>query len=529
MTGLMLGVAMRRSIRFIYRGEMRELASFDPATTLLEWLREEMHATGTKEGCNEGDCGACTVVLARAEGNRIRYDPVNACILLLGQINGAELLTIEDLAGGAKSGDVGIGSREDFATGEKSSRLHPVQAAMVRHHASQCGFCTPGIVMSLFAAYHEAERPVSRETINACLAGNLCRCTGYRPIIDAAGEVLTNPAEDRFTREAPHRLAALQALADHRDIVVGNTEHFLAIPHHLDTLIELCATHPEATIVAGATDAGLWVTKKLVNLTKVIAIGQVAGLDAIVEGEDALFLGAGVTLARALPFLAAIDADMETLMQRFGSAQVRASGTVGGNLANGSPIGDLAPALIALGASLHLRLRETTRDLPLEDFFLEYGRQDRAPGEIITGVTIPLVTPGRHFRVFKISKRYDEDISALSGAFRITLEGRVISEARIAFGGMAGTPKRARETERALIGTAIDQPHDWMPAVQALEADFQPISDMRASAAYRARIARALLGKALTEIAGTRSATRIHPRGTAWVTSHETAAEAPHE
>jgi xanthine dehydrogenase small subunit len=512
---------MRRSIRFIFRGELREIAAFDPATTLLEWLREEMHATGTKEGCNEGDCGACTVVLARADGERIRHDPVNACILLLGQIDGTEVLTIEDLGmAGAKSGEVGAGSPA-LAARIKSASLHPIQAAMVRHHASQCGFCTPGIVMSLFAAYHEAERPVSRETINDCLAGNLCRCTGYRPIIDAAGEALTGPAEDHFALERVGRLATLQALADQRDVVIGNTEQFFALPYHLDTLSELSATHPEATIIAGATDAGLWVTKKLVNLTKVIALSRVAGLDAIVEGEDALFLGAGVTLARALPFLAKIDPDMETLMRRFGSAQVRASGTVGGNIANGSPIGDLAPALIALGASLHLRLREATRDLPLEDFFLDYGRQDRAPGEIITGLTIPLMTPGRHFRAFKISKRYDEDISALMGAFRITLEGQVISEARIAFGGMAGTPRRGRETEIALIGAAIDQPQGWMAAVQALEADFQPISDMRASAAYRARVARALLGKALTEIAGTRSMTRIHPR--------EPAAEALHE
>lgn len=484
---------MRRSIRFIFRGQAREISSFDPSTTLLEWLREEMHATGTKEGCNEGDCGACTVVLARAEGDRIRHEPVNACILLLGQVDGAEVLTIEDLA----------------ANGE----LHPIQAAMVRHHASQCGFCTPGIVMSLFAAYHEAERPVSREAITTCLAGNLCRCTGYRPILDAAGEALAGTVDDPFSRQSAERLAALRALSDSRDILVGNEERFFAAPASLDTLCELTAAHPEATVIAGATDAGLWITKKLVAMPKVVALNHVAALTEIVDGEAALFLGAGVTHARALPFLARIDPDLETLMLRFGSVQVRASGTIGGNIANGSPIGDLAPALIALGASVHLRLRDLVRDLVLEDFFIDYGRQDRAPGEIVTGLTIPRLTPGRHFRAFKISKRFDEDISSLLGAFMITLEGSIISQARIAFGGMAGTPKRARETEAALIGAAIDTPHDWMPAVQALDRDFQPISDMRASAAYRSRVARALIGKALTEIAGTRSRTRIAARG----------------
>jgi xanthine dehydrogenase small subunit len=483
---------MRRSIRFIFRGVLREIRGFDPATTLLDWLRQDAFATGTKEGCNEGDCGACTVVLARVEGDRIRHDPVNACILLLGQIDGAELLTIEDLA----SGDT----------------LHPVQAAMVRHHASQCGFCTPGIVMSLFAAFHEAVRPVSRETITSRLAGNLCRCTGYRPIIDAAYDVLADPPVDRFSAHQTERLAVLKALADEQDIVVGSDEQFFASPRHLDGLADLAALHPEATIIAGATDAGIWVTKKLAPLSRIIALNRVSALATIVEGDDTLFLGAGVTLANALPALGRLDPDLEALMLRFGSEQVRASGTVGGNIANGSPIGDLAPALIALGASVHLRHGKAERNLPLEAFFLAYGKQDRQPGELVTGVTIPRPKAGQHFRCFKISKRFDEDISALMSAFLITLDERRISTARIAFGGMAGTPKRANATEAALSGAAIDTPHDWMKAVQALEADYQPISDLRASAQYRTRVARALLGKALTELAGAPSATRIAPR-----------------
>lgn len=483
---------MRRSLRFIFRGKVRELAAFDPAMTLLEWLREEMHATGTKEGCNEGDCGACTVVLARAEAGRIQYSPVNACILLMGQVDGAEILTIEDLAA--------------------SDTLHPIQQAMVDHHGSQCGFCTPGIVMSLFAAYHEAERPVTREALGDCLSGNLCRCTGYRPIIDAATQALAGPPDDAFSHANGARYEALAALADSRDVVIGNEERFFAIPAKLETLTTLAATHPDATLIAGATDAGLWVTKKLADLPRVIALGRVHALREVVDSEHALFLGAGVTHAEALPYLAKIDPDLETLMRRFASKQVRASGTVGGNIANGSPIGDLPPALIALGATLHLRHGDADRDLPLEAFFLEYGKQDRAPGEIVTGLTIPRLAANQHLRVFKISKRFDEDISAVLGAFRISLEGRTIAGARIAFGGMAGTPKRASAAEAALIGASLDNPHDWMEAIKALDADYQPISDMRASATYRARIARALIGKALTEIAGARAQTRITPR-----------------
>jgi len=491
---------MRRSIRFIFRGMPQEISTFDPSTTLLDWLRLEAGATGTKEGCNEGDCGACTVVLARAEGERIRYFPVNACILLLGQIDGAELLTIEDLA--------------------NESTLHPVQAAMVRHHGSQCGFCTPGIVMSLFAAFHEASRPPDREAIGTALAGNLCRCTGYRPIFDAAFDVLSDPPEDRFSNASAARLEALRALEDDRGIVVGNEERFFASPRHLDELAEMVSRHPEATILAGSTDVGLWVTKKLAPLNRVISLGRVAALATIAEGSDSVFLGAGVTLAAALPVLERIDPDLGALMRRFGSAQVRASGTVGGNIANGSPIGDLAPALIALGATLHLRRATENRTLPLEDFFLGYGKQDRSPGEFITGVTVSRPGKDSHFRCFKISKRTDEDISAVMGAFRITVENGAIVEARIAFGGMAATPKRAHGAEAALKDASLANPHDWMGAVQALETDYQPISDMRASARYRARIARALLGKALTEIAGSARATRIAPRAASAETAH---------
>src|ERR1700678_1356207 len=352
--------AARDALRFRFRGRDVALRQFSPRATVLDWLREEMGAKGTKEGCAEGDCGACTVVLVRLKGDRLVCEPFNACILLLGQLDGAELVTIEDLAVG--------------------DELHPLQQAMVDSHASQCGFCTPGIVMSLFAAYHSG----APQTYNALcdqLAGNLCRCTGYRPIIAAALETCNGAAGDRFAATAGSRAAALAALADRGDVFVGDEAAFFAAPASLDSLAALYARFPDATIVAGATDVGLWVTKQLRDLKRVIWLGRVAGLDNIGEsaGGD-LSLGATLKLEDAMPLLGAIHPDLSEMLRRFGSKQARGSGTGGGSIANGSPIGDLSPALIALGGRVVLRKEDKTRTLPLEDFFIAYGKQDRGPG-----------------------------------------------------------------------------------------------------------------------------------------------------
>ena len=483
---------MRPALRFIFRGALVELKRFDPSLTVLDWLREDQRAKGTKEGCNEGDCGACTVVLVRAEGDHLTYRPANACILLLGQLDGTELITIEDLS--------------------TNQSLHPVQEAMIRHHGAQCGFCTPGIVMSLFAAYHQAPRPVEREQIETCLQGNLCRCTGYRPILDAALEVMAAPPDDVFTESANARFLQLRALSDGADAFFGDEDQFFAAPATLNSLATLTQRFPDARFVAGATDFSLSITKKLQHFHRIIWLGRLSALFTIEDTPDSLHLGAMVTHEEAAPFLAALDPDLAVLMDRFAAKQVRSTGTVGGNIANGSPIGDLAPALIALGATLHLQRGSTQRSLPLEAFFLAYGKQDRAPDELVTGITIPKLREGQHFRCMKLSKRVDEDISAVMGAFFFSIVDGTIDVARVAFGGMAGIPKRASATENALIGTSLSDPHGWAMAVLNLETDFTPLTDMRASAAYRARTARALLGKALLEIAGTRAQTRIHPR-----------------
>ncbi len=480
---------MRDHIRFIFRGKPVAVRGFSPIRSLLDWLREDQRATGTKEGCNEGDCGACTVVLVRVEGGRLVYRPVNACITFLGMADGAEVLTVEDLACG--------------------QTLHPIQQAMVDHHASQCGFCTPGIVMSLFAMSKD-DGPVTRERINDQLAGNLCRCTGYRPIIDAAMASLKGEA-DHLDKSAAARMAALSSLDDGSGAMIAAEGGFFAAPRSFTDLLDIYAEHPDATILAGATDVGLWITKQFRPIRKLIWLGQAAELQGIDETEARLVIGASVTHEAALPALGMISPDLAELGRRFGSKQVRAQGTVGGNIANGSPIGDWAPAFIALGAEVELRSAGSVpRRLPLDAFFIAYGKQDKQPGEIVTSLTIPKLRSGEHFRCLKISKRFDEDISAVMGAFKLTVEDGVVTAARIAFGGMAATPKRALKTEAALLGASLSDRSAWADAIAALAEDYQPIGDMRASARYRFETAKALLVKALIEIGGG-AGTRLRP------------------
>ncbi len=486
---MVLKEKVRHSLRFRFRGREVALDRFSPRATVLDWLREDMGAKGTKEGCAEGDCGACTVVLARLHSGKLTYEAFNACILLMGQLDGAELITIEDLAEG--------------------DRLHPIQQAMVDHHGSQCGFCTPGIVMSLFAAYHSGA-PATTASLCDQLAGNLCRCTGYRPILTAALATCDGAPADRFAATEEERAQALAALADQADVFIGDEARFFAAPGSLNSLAALYERFPDATLVAGATDVGLWITKQLRDLKRIIWLGRVAGLDAIGDTPDgALSFGATVSLLEAAPRLDAIHPDLGELMRRFGSVQVRASGTVGGNIANGSPIGDLAPALIALGGRVVLRKGAATRALALEDFFIAYGKQDRGPGEFVRAVEAPRLKSGQHYRALKVSKRLDEDISAVMLGARIDVDGRRIIGARIAYGGMAATPKRAAKAEGALVGASLDRRESWRPALAALKSDFTPLTDMRASAAYRTTVAANLLDKALMEISGAEAPSRI--------------------
>jgi xanthine dehydrogenase small subunit len=482
---------MRREIRFLRQGREVRLGDIAPTLTLLDYLRVTEHAVGTKEGCAEGDCGACTVVLRKHVAGRLVYQPVNACILLAGQADGTEVITVEDLADGAT--------------------LHPVQQQLVDQHGSQCGFCTPGFVMVLFALYHrERDRRLDRATVNDWIAGNLCRCTGYRPIVDAALSSRGGSLIDRFSAQERDVMTALRALDDDDDLFVGSDTRFFAAPASVEGLATLYAAHPDAVLVSGATDVGLWITKKLQTLTKIIWLGRVRELDAIEDGTDAVTFGATVSHEVAIPYLEAIDPDLGELMRRFAGKQIRAVGTIGGNIANGSPIADTPPALIALGATLRLQKGDAQRTLPLEGFFIAYGKQDRHAGEFIRSVHVPKLKSSERFRCYKISKRFDQDISAAMGAFKFTISGSRIQAARIAFGGMAATPKRALRSESALVGADLGDEASWQPALAALAHDFTPITDHRASAAYRGEVAGALLRKALIEVGGTATAnTRI--------------------
>ncbi|MBA4271401.1 MAG: xanthine dehydrogenase small subunit [Methylobacterium sp.] len=374
-------------------------------------------------------------------------------------------------------------------------RLHPVQQAMVDCHGSQCGFCTPGIVMSLFALWLNEDAP-SVARIEDALAGNLCRCTGYEPIIAAAQRMYAG-GHDRPDREAV--TARLRALADDDTLALsGPGGHFFA-PVTAAGLADLVAAHPQATLVAGATDVGLWVTKGMRRLDPVISLGRVTALREIADRGDHLFFGAMATHAEVRPVLASLSPQLDELMRRFGGEQVRNAGTIGGNIANGSPIGDLPPALIALGARLVLRRGGEQRQIPLENFFLDYRKQDRREGEFVEAVIVPRPGPDALIHISKISKRFDEDISAVCGAFLLRLDsaGR-IAEARLAYGGMAGTPRRAAAAEAALIGRHWDEAA-VDAAIAALSSDFTPLSDMRASAGYRLTVAGNLLRRFLIE------------------------------
>lgn len=467
---------MRDTLRFLLGDALIEIAACDPTLTVLDWLRLERRLTGSKEGCAEGDCGACTVVVGRLDRGRLRYEAINACIRFLPTLDGCQVLTVEHL------------KRPDGS-------LHPVQQAMVDCHGSQCGFCTPGIVMSLFALWLNEDAPsVSR--IEDALAGNLCRCTGYEPIIAAAQRMSTSGG-DRPDRAAV--TARLHDLDDDETLALSGPGGRFFAPATVAGLADLVAAHPQATLVAGATDVGLWVTKGMRRLDPVIALGRIAALREISDRGDHLVFGAMATHAEVRPVLASLSPQLDELMRRFGGEQVRNAGTIGGNIANGSPIGDLPPALIALGATLVLRRGGEQRQIPLENFFLDYRKQDRREGEFVEAVIVPRPRPDALIHVSKISKRFDEDISAVCGAFLLRLDsaGR-IAEARLAYGGMAGTPKRAAAAEAALIGRHWDEAA-VDAAIAALASDFTPLSDMRASAGYRLTVAGNLLRRFLIE------------------------------
>lgn len=481
------------SIRFLLDGQQIELDNVDPTRTVLQFLREDLGRTGTKEGCAEGDCGACTVVVVEPNdnGDDLSFLAINSCIQFLATLDGKELITVESLA-------------------PEGAALHPVQRAMVENHGSQCGFCTPGFVMSLFALFKTNANP-DRRDIDDALAGNLCRCTGYRPIVAAAETMYEGvSAEDRNDwlrrpcdgQQAPaDRIAALQGLARDEDLAIEHAGRRFMAPSGIDSLGSLVASHPDATILAGGTDIGLWVTKQHRELETVIYTGRVSELLGVSRSETHLEIGAAVTLTDAIPLIVEQYPGFDELFRRFASPPIRNTGTLGGNIANGSPIGDSMAALMVVGTSLVLRCGGNKRELPLDAFYHEYQVNDLAPGEFIESIRIPLADGAALVESQKWSKRFDQDISAVCTAYFLELDGDTVRTFRMACGGLAPVVMRARHCEAALVGQrwttdTVEQ------ACAALALDFTPISDARAAADIRLLAVQNLLRRFLHETQG---------------------------
>ncbi len=465
-----------RTLTFIRRGQPVTLGNVPPDRTLLEVLREDLGATGTKEGCNEGDCGACTVVIGEADGDGIRYRAINSCIRLAHSIDGMALWTVEDLAAA-------------------DGTLHPAQEAMVQCHGSQCGFCTPGFVMSLFGIYQNhlrQGRAVTRELAQEELSGNLCRCTGYRPIFDAAQQMAQLPAVQVDEKALVSQLRALASVRAEPVEAPASTSTSSVrtdylLPKSLQQLLALRAADPQAQVVAGCTDVGLWVNKMHLRLPRVLDVTQVDELLRIERYDHHIAIGAAVTVTDAFAALVQDRPQLRTFAQRFAGQPVRNSGTLGGNIANGSPIGDSMPLLIALGAHVVLMNVGGHRELPLEHFYTGYRKNVLAPDEVVAWIKVPRPLAGEFVRAYKISKRYDDDISAVCLVLSMTLDGKTVGKVRIGAGGVAATPVRAVQTEAFLAGREWTE-QTALEAAQVLRAEFQPISDMRASAAYRSEV-----------------------------------------
>ena len=444
--------------------------------TILEYLRIIEYACGTKEGCAEGDCGACTVAIGEPADGGMRYRAVNSCVAFLGQADGKAVLTVEGLAA-------------------RNETLHPVQQALVDTHGSQCGFCTPGFVMAMFAFHHsqqtDNQAPLNDDTIHNVLAGNLCRCTGYRPIVDAMRQADAQGDGDANAKDALI-LEKLQALRTVSPVEVNNGSQCFFVARTVEELAALLTRNPSAHILAGGTDLGLLVTKHNNKPAKIILISEIPELREIHTDAATITIGAAATYADALPVIDAAYPSFGTLMRRFGSRQIRNLGTFGGNIATASPIGDTLPVLIALGARIEIGSASGSREVEAEDFFVAYRETALQPGEFVRSVRLPRLQANEIFRTYKLSRRYDQDISAVCGAFRLTQDGGTITDARVAYGGMAATPKRAPSVEATLVGRAWDRLTAQAAAAEFAN-DYQPMTDFRGTASYRLKAASNLI------------------------------------
>ncbi|TDV67921.1 xanthine dehydrogenase small subunit [Pseudomonas sp. LP_7_YM] len=484
-------------IQFLLNQALKTEHALDPNMTVLNYLREHLHKTGTKEGCASGDCGACTVVIGELSTDdhgqdHLNYRSLNACLTFVASLHGKQLISVEDL--------------------KHQGQLHSVQRAMVDCHGSQCGFCTPGFVMSLFALQKNSDEADSAKEKHAqaheALAGNLCRCTGYRPIFAAAEQACGQRQPDQFDEHKAQTITRLRAIKPVQTAELSGGDRRCLVPLTVADLADLYDAYPQARLLAGGTDLALEVTQLHRTLPVMIYVGNVADMKKIEHYDDRIEIGAATALTDCYEALSNEYPDFGQLLHRFASLQIRNQGTLGGNIANASPIGDSPPLLIALGAKIVLRKGTQSRTLALEDYFIDYRVTARQESEFIEKIIVPKADASQAFRAYKVSKRLDDDISAVCAAFRVQVDNGVVIEARMAFGGMAAIPKRAAHCEQVLIGQPWTQA-TVERACAALEQDFTPLSDFRASKEYRLLSAQNLLRKYFIELQTPHIETRV--------------------
>jgi len=478
------------SIQFLLNNELITLENVDPNLMVSQYLREFRFSIGTKEGCASGDCGACTTVIAELSDTKpseLLYKSINSCITFLGSLHGKQLITVEHL--------------------KQDAELHPVQQAMVDNHASQCGFCTPGFVMSAFALHKESPKPDRQEVVEA-LAGNLCRCTGYRSIIDAAIQSIDVEEQDCFEQSYSQTVEKLTELKKLSGIELEDSGNHYFAPKNITELFEKLLAKPASILVAGGTDLALSVTQNLASIEQLVYLGDVAELNQINENKSEIIIGSAVPYSSFTPLLEKAYPELAEMIERIGSKQIRNTGTLGGNIGNASPIGDMPPALIALGAELTLQRGDQQRKILVEDYFVGYKKTVLIESEFIREIFIPKAKNNQLLKVYKISKRFDDDISAVLAAFWIELEDDKVKSIRIAFGGMAEIPKRAKNCEDALLSQTLNQENIRL-AQQALTKDFTPMSDVRASSDYRMKVAQNLIQKCYLELTSNNIETRV--------------------
>ena len=491
------------TVRFLLNNDIVTIENIDPNLTVLQYLRELQFNTGTKEGCASGDCGACTVVVAEltTSNEDLAYKSINSCITFVGSLHGKQLITVEHLKQGAK--------------------LHHVQQSMVDNHGSQCGFCTPGFVMSSFALHKENDTPNRAEVIEA-LAGNLCRCTGYRSIIDAALESSKHAEADSFAQHYKETVLQLNEFKDLPSAALSNNEHNYFAPKNIKELADKLIDNPNATLVAGGTDLALSVTQNLNVINDLVYLGDVKELRVTKNDTEEFIIGSAVPYSEFTPMLEHEYPELGEMIERIGSKQVRNNGTLGGNIGNASPIGDMPPALIALNAEMTLQRGDVERKILVEDFFVDYKKTVLAESEFIKDIYIPKAkvkakvkaktssqsNANQFVKLYKISKRIDDDISAVLAAIVIELENNIVTDLRIAFGGMAAIPKRATACEAALLNKPFNQ-ENVTKAQLALTTDFKPMTDVRASEQYRMKVAQNLIQKCFLELQNRTIETRV--------------------